>query len=287
MCAMQVLDGKVTAARIREEVAGRVAQLRDAGTEVGLGVVLVGDDPASHVYVGMKERACEATGIRSISRRLPATATQDEVLAAVRDFNNDPAVHGILVQHPLPHGLDEDEVFSTIAPHKDVDGVGAVSMGRLIADQPGFAACTAAGIVELLNAYNIDIKGKECVVVGRSLIVGKPVALLLLRQHATVTICHSRTADLAVHIGRADILIAAVGKAEFITGAMIKSGAVVVDAGYNRIEGRKGDVGDVEYSSAAEKASFITPVPGGVGPMTIAMLMKQTLQGAELSLRAG
>jgi methylenetetrahydrofolate dehydrogenase (NADP+)/methenyltetrahydrofolate cyclohydrolase len=281
MCAMQVLDGKATAARIREDVAARVAQLRAEGIEVGLGVVLVGDDPASHVYVGMKERACEATGIRSISRRLPATATQQEVLDAVRDFNNDPAVHGILVQHPLPHGLDEDEVFSAIAPHKDVDGVGAVSMGRLIADQPGFAACTAAGIIELLNAYHIDIKGKECVVVGRSLIVGKPVALLLLRQHGTVTICHSRTQDLAAHIGRADILIAAVGKAEFITGDMIQDGAVVVDAGYNRIEGRKGDVGDVEYSSAAAKASFITPVPGGVGPMTIAMLMKQTLQGAE------
>ncbi|MDF2440263.1 MAG: methylenetetrahydrofolate dehydrogenase / methenyltetrahydrofolate cyclohydrolase [Abditibacteriota bacterium] len=279
----QLLDGKVTAQRIREEVTQGTALLRERGVTVGLGVVLVGDDPASHVYVGMKERACRETGIVSISSRLPANATQEQVLSAVRELNERPDVHGILVQHPLPHGLDEDEVFATIAPHKDVDGVGAVSMGRLIADQPAFAACTAAGIIELLDAYNIEVKGRECVVVGRSLIVGKPAALLLLRKHGTVTICHSRTQDLAFHTRRADILIAAIGKAEFITGDMIKEGAVVVDAGYNRIEGRKGDVGDVQFESARERASFITPVPGGVGPMTIAMLMKQTLQAAQNS----
>jgi methylenetetrahydrofolate dehydrogenase (NADP+) / methenyltetrahydrofolate cyclohydrolase len=282
---MQLLDGKTVSQRIRAEVADGTARLREEGVEVGLGVVLVGDDPASHVYVGMKERACTATGIRSISRRLPAAATQGQVLDAVRELNESSEVHGILVQHPLPRGLDEDEVFATIAPRKDVDGVGPISMGRLIADHPAFAACTAAGIIELLDAYDIPLKGRECVVVGRSLIVGKPVALLLLRRHGTVTICHSRTEGLAAHIRRADVLIAAVGKPEFITGDMIKPGAVVVDAGYNRIEGRKGDVGDVEFGSAAERAGYITPVPGGVGPMTIALLMKQTLQAAR-QLRA-
>jgi len=280
---MQLLDGKATGQKIRDEVAAGTARLREQGVEAGLGVVLVGDDPASHVYVGMKERACAQTGIRSISRRLPADATQEQILAAVHELNADPAMHGILVQSPVPAGIDEDAVFAAIAPEKDVDGVGPISIGRLVADQPGFAACTAAGIIELLDAHDIEIKGRECVVVGRSLIVGKPVALLLLRRHGTVTICHSRTADLAAHTGRADILIAAVGKAELISGAMIKEGAVVVDAGYNRIEGRKGDVGDVDFESAKERASWITPVPGGVGPMTIAMLMKQTLEAAEQS----
>ena len=282
---MQLLDGKTTAKDVRARVAEGVAQLKAEGIEVGLGVVLVGDDPASHVYVGMKERACAEAGITSISRRLPVDATQEQVLAAVHELNADPNCHGILVQHPIPHGLDEDAVFAAIAPEKDVDGVGPVSMGRLIADQQGFAACTAAGIIELLDAYNIDLKGKHCVVVGRSLIVGKPVALLALRRHATVTICHSRTQNLAEEVRRADVLIAAVGKPEFITGDMIKDGAVVVDAGYNRIEGRKGDVGDVEFESASQKASYITPVPGGVGPMTIAVLMKQTLEGAQLQAK--
>jgi methylenetetrahydrofolate dehydrogenase (NADP+)/methenyltetrahydrofolate cyclohydrolase len=278
---MQLLDGKITGRRIRDEVAVEVARLKEQGINVGMGVVLVGDDPASHVYVGMKERACAEAGIRSVARRLPGSATQQEALDAVREMNESPDVHGILVQHPLPHGLDEDEVFAAIAPEKDVDGVGPISMARVLADQPGFAACTAAGIIELLDAYNIEIKGRNCVVIGRSLIVGKPVALLLLRRHGTVTICHSRTTDLADHIKRADIVVAAVGKAEFITGDMIKEGAVVIDAGYNRIEGRKGDVGDVDFESASAKASYITPVPGGVGPMTIAMLLKQTLQAAQ------
>lgn len=277
---MQVLDGKTTAAAVRAEVAAGVAELNRNGKQVGLGVVLVGDDPASHVYVGMKERACAAAGIKSIARRLPDSATREQVLAAVQELNENPEADGILVQAPLPNGIDYDEIAAAILPEKDVDGVGPFSMGNLLADQPGYAACTAAGIIELLKAYEIPMKGKECVVVGRSVIVGKPVALLMLREHATVTICHSRTEDLAAHTRRADILIAAVGRAELITGEMIKEGAVVVDAGYNRIEGRKGDVGDVEYSSAAAKASYITPVPGGVGPMTIAMLLKQTLQAA-------
>lgn len=278
---MQLLDGKAVAQKIREEVAQGVAQLKEKNVHPGLGVVLVGDDPASRVYVGMKERACEAAGIKSIARRLPDTATREQVLEVVHELNENPDAHGILVQAPLPNGIDYDEVAAAIKPEKDVDGVGPFSMGNLLADQPGYAACTAAGIVELLKAYDIPLQGKECVVVGRSVIVGKPVALLMLRENATVTLCHSRTADLAGHTRHADILIAAAGRAELISGDMIKEGAIVVDAGYNRIEGRKGDVGDVEFNGAAERASYITPVPGGVGPMTIAMLLKQTLQAAE------
>ena len=232
---MQLLDGKTTAKQIRATVAAGTAQLRERGIEVGLGVVLVGDDPASHVYVGMKERACAEAGIRSISCRLPADATQQAVLDAVADMNQRADVHGILVQHPLPKGLDEDEVFAAIAPHKDVDGVGPVSMGRLMADQPGMAACTPAGIIALLDAYSIEIKGRECVVIGRSLILGKPLALLLLRRHGTVTICHSRTEDLAAHTRRADILVAAVGKPELITGDMIKDGAVIIAVSYTHL----------------------------------------------------
>jgi methylenetetrahydrofolate dehydrogenase (NADP+)/methenyltetrahydrofolate cyclohydrolase len=277
----QILDGKTTALKLREEVARGVATLGEKGIKVGLGVVLVGDDPASHVYVGMKERACAQAGINSISRRLPETASQQDVLDAVEELNQDKNVQGILVQHPLPKGMDEDAVFNAIAPEKDVDGVGVVSMGKVLSAQPGYAACTAAGIINLLDGYNIEIKGKHCVVVGRSLIVGKPAAMLLLNRHGTVTICHSRTLNLPEIIGQADILVAAVGKPEFITGDMIKPGAVVVDAGYNRVEGRKGDVGDVEFESAAEVASYITPVPGGVGPMTIATLLQHTLLAAE------
>jgi methylenetetrahydrofolate dehydrogenase (NADP+)/methenyltetrahydrofolate cyclohydrolase len=280
---MQLLDGKSVAQKIREQVALGAGQLKERGIRPGLGVVLVGDDPASRVYVGMKERACEVAGIKSIARRLPDNATREEVLAAVHELNENAEAHGILVQAPLPSGIDYDEIAAAIKPEKDVDGVGPFSMGNLLADQPGYAACTAAGIVELLKAYDIPIKGRECVVVGRSVIVGKPVALLLLREHGTVTICHSRTESLSTHTHRADILIAAVGKAELIKGEMIKDGAVVVDAGYNRIEGRKGDVGDVDFESAKERASWITPVPGGVGPMTIAMLLKQTLMAAEAS----
>jgi methylenetetrahydrofolate dehydrogenase (NADP+)/methenyltetrahydrofolate cyclohydrolase len=277
----QLLDGKKVAAQLREDVARGVAALSEKGIKVGLGVVLVGDDPASHVYVGMKECACAQAGITSISRRLPDSASLQQVLDTVHELNEDKGVQGILVQHPLPKGMDEDAVFNAIAPEKDVDGVGVVSMGKVLSNQPGYAACTAAGIINLLEAYNIEIKGKHCVVVGRSLIVGKPAAMLLLNRHGTVTICHSRTTNLSEVIQQADILVAAVGKPEFITGDMLKPGAVVVDAGYNRVEGRKGDVGDVEFESAAKVASYITPVPGGVGPMTIATLLQHTLLAAE------
>jgi methylenetetrahydrofolate dehydrogenase (NADP+)/methenyltetrahydrofolate cyclohydrolase len=284
---MQLLDGKAAAARVREDVARGVAQLKEShGVTVGLGVVLVGDDPASRVYVSMKERACAQAGIASFSHRLEHDATQEQVLAAVRELNERADVHGILVQDPLPNGLDIGPVNDLIAPHKDADGVGIGSMGSLLLDKGGFVACTSRGIIELLEANDISIKGRECVVVGRSITVGKPAALLLLQRHGTVTVCHSRTENLAEHTRRADILVAAVGRAELITGDMIKPGAVVVDAGYNRVEGRQGDVGDVHFESAKEKASWITPVPGGVGPMTIAMLLKQTLLAAQNSVGA-
>ncbi len=283
---MQLLDGKSVAARIREDVRlGVEALKRERGITVGLGVILAGDDPASRVYVSMKEKACAQAGIASISRRLPADVTSEQVLEAVRELNARAEVHGILVQDPLPNGLDIGPVNDLIAPQKDADGVGIGSMGRLLLDKDGFVACTARGIIELLEAHEIPIKGRECVVVGRSITVGKPTALLLLQRHGTVTICHSRTENLAEHTRRADILVAAVGRAEMITGEMIKPGAVVIDAGYNRIEGRQGDVGDVEFDSAQHKAGWITPVPGGVGPMTIAMLLKQTLLAAQKTVK--
>ncbi|HEX8551364.1 MAG TPA: bifunctional methylenetetrahydrofolate dehydrogenase/methenyltetrahydrofolate cyclohydrolase FolD [Abditibacteriaceae bacterium] len=281
---MQILDGKAAAAAVRLRVKEGVEKLKaERGITPGLGVVLVGDDPASRVYVGMKEKACAEAGIRSVSHRLDENATQDDVENAVRALNADPDIHGILVQDPLPNGLDIVPVNAMIDPDKDVDGVGAITMGRILLDEPGFLACTAAGIMTLLDENGIDLKGKKCVVVGRSITVGKPAALLALRRHATVTICHSRTQNLEEEVRAADVLIAAIGKPEFIKGAWIKEGAVVVDAGYNRVEGRKGDVGDVEFEEAAKRASWITPVPGGVGPMTIAILIRQTLEAAQRS----
>lgn len=284
---MQLLDGKAAAAALRARVKEGTERLQsEYGITPGLGVVLVGDDPASRVYVSMKEKACAEAGIRSISHRLNDDVTQQEIEDLVRTLNADPDVHGILVQDPLPGDLDIAPVNALIQPEKDVDGVGAISMGRLLLDEPGYQACTARGILELLAHYQIDLKGKKCVVVGRSITVGKPAALLALRQHATVTVCHSRTQNLAAEVGSADILIAAIGKPEFIKGEWIKEGAVVVDAGYNRIEGRKGDVGDVDFAGASERASWITPVPGGVGPMTIAVLIQQTLESAQRAANA-
>lgn len=280
----KLLNGKEIAADIRAQVARDAARLKaEKGITPGLAVVLVGEDPASVVYVGMKERACEAAGMRSIQRHLPATTTQQEILDIIAALNHDPEVHGILVQVPMPKHIDEDTIFNAIAPAKDVDGVTNFSFGRLVSGKPGFAACTAAGIIELIDRTGIPIEGKNATIVGRSKIVGKPVALLLLNRHATVTVCHTRTRDLAAETQRADILVAAVGKPEIITGDMIGPGAVVIDAGYNRVEGRSHDVGDVHFDSAAEKASWITPVPGGVGPMTIAILMRNTVTAAALS----
>lgn len=280
--AAKTLDGAALAKEIRAELAERVEKLKaERGITPRLAVILVGEDPASVTYTRMKKKACESTGMLSDLIELPPDSTQDSVKAVIKKLNEDKSVHGILVQHPVPSHLDELDILSTVAIEKDVDGISAMSLGRLVLGTADFVSCTPLGIVTLLERYDIPIKGKEAVVVGRSIILGKPVALALLERHATVTICHSRTQDLPGVVGRADIVVAALGKAEFIRGSWIKPGAVVVDAGYNRVEGASHDVGDVEFEAAAERASYITPVPGGVGPMTIAMLLSQTVSAAE------
>lgn len=278
----QILDGAALAKQIRADIAAQVERLKsERGITPRLSVVLVGDDPASVTYTRMKKKACEAAGMISDLIELPADSTQEAVKDVIKRLNDDRTVHGILVQHPVPKHLDELDILSTVAVEKDVDGISALSLGRLVLGTADFVACTPLGIVTLLEHYGIEIKGKDAVVVGRSIILGKPAALALLERHATVTICHSRTQNLPDVVSRADILVAAVGKPEFIKGEWIKPGAVVVDAGYNKVEGRDKDVGDVEFESAASRASWITPVPGGVGPMTIAMLLQQTLKAAE------
>ncbi len=279
-----LLDGQAIARTIRAEVKERVAALlqRDRPAPK-LAAVLIGDNPASEAYVGMKSKACGWVGIQSETYRLPAETSQRDAEGLIERLNRDETVTGILVQHPLPSHLNEIEVLARIHPSKDVDGISRSSLGALVNGESGFVSCTPLGIVELLDRYGIDLKGKRAVVVGRSIILGKPVALLMLNRHATVTICHSRTINLADVIREADILVAAVGRAEMISGEMIKPGAVVVDAGYNRVPGRTGDVGDVHFESAKEVASYITPVPGGVGPMTIAMLLSNTVLAAERS----
>jgi len=275
--AARVMDGKKIAAEVREEVRQGVAALRErTGRVPGLAAVLVGDDPASATYVRSKRKACEEAGIASWLHALPASVAQADLLRLIHDLSRDPAVHGILVQLPLPKGIDERAVLETVDPAKDVDGFTFGSIGRLVENQAALPPCTPAGILELLDREGIALQGVDAVVVGRSEIVGKPVALLLLHRHATVTICHSRTADLAAHCRRADILVAAVGRPRLITGAMVKPGATVIDVGINRVDGNL--VGDVDFPSAAERAGHITPVPGGVGPMTVAMLLRNTLR---------
>ena len=276
----RTIDGKAIAAAVRDEVRERVARLAEHGTVPGLATVLVGDDPASQVYVGSKERACREVGIESFGHRLPVSATQQELLELVGALGRDPRVHGILVQLPLPEGLDAQAVIEALPPAKDVDGLHPMSQGRLMAGQPGLRPCTPLGVLRLLDAVGVRLRGARAVVVGRSLLVGKPVALLLLERHATVTMCHSRTADLAGEVGRADVLVAAAGQPGLVRGEWIRPGAVVVDVGINR--GPDGKVrGDVEFAPAAERASHITPVPGGVGPMTVAMLLANTVTAAE------
>jgi methylenetetrahydrofolate dehydrogenase (NADP+)/methenyltetrahydrofolate cyclohydrolase len=278
--AAELIDGKKVAADIKEQLKKDIEALNAKGVTPGLSVVLVGEDPASKKYVSSKEKTCEALGIKSIGHKLKESATQEALLKLIDDLNIDPNVHGILVQLPLPKHLNEKEVMNRINPDKDVDGFGPESLGRLLLDEPGFVACTPHGAMKMLDAYGIDPKGKNVVVVGRSVIVGKPLALLLLRRHATVTICHSRTENIKEVCKSADILCVAVGKAKMITGDMIKEGAVVIDVGINVTpEGKL--VGDVDFEAAKEKASYITPVPGGAGPMTIAMLMYNTVQAAK------
>ena len=282
MAEPMLLDGNATARAIRAETKERVKYLKESkGVVPHLAAVLIGADPASETYVSMKQKACGWVGMESSVHRLTATATQAEAEALVAGLNADPKVNGILVQHPLPKHLHETAILDQVSVEKDVDGISRLSLGGLMNGEKAFPSCTPAGIMELLERYNIIIEGKHAVVVGRSIILGKPAALMLLNRNATVTICHSRTPNLGDFTRQADILIAAVGKAELITGAMIKPGAVIIDAGYNRVAGRSGDVGDIEYDSAARIASHITPVPGGVGPMTIAILLRNTLEAAE------
>lgn len=277
--AALLLDGKVLSAQVEAELKVRVDALLAKGHKPGLCVILVGDDPASHLYVGNKEKACNRLGIDSFTVRLPADTTQEALEAEVRKANANPAIHGLLVQLPLPKHLDGARALSLILPEKDADGIHDVNAGRLMRGEPGAIACTPKGALYMLTSANIPISGKNAVIVGRSNIVGKPMAMLLLHQHATVTICHSRTANLAEHTRQADILVTAIGQPRFITADMVKDGAVVVDVGMNRVDGKF--VGDVDFEPVAQKASYITPVPGGVGKMTIAMLMSNTVEAAE------
>ena len=276
----QLIDGKKVSADIRESLKKDIAAVKAKGIDPCLAVVLVGENPASKKYVSSKEKTCAELGIISIAHKIPETTTQQELLNLVDDLNNDKKVHGILIQLPLPKGLDEKQVMHRIAPEKDVDGFGPQSLGKMLLDEKGFLPCTPYGAIKMLDAYGIDPSGKHAVVLGRSVIVGKPLAMLLLRKNATVTICHSKTRDLKEECLRADILCVAIGKPKFVKGDWIKQGAAVVDVGINVTEDGK-LVGDVDFEAAAERAGYITPVPGGVGPMTIAMLMHNTVQAAK------
>lgn len=275
----KILDGAAMALEVEKELKQRVEALRERGVVPGLCVILVGNDPASQTYVANKEKACARLGIHSQTLRMGAETTQAELEAAIERANEDEAIHGILVQLPLPAHLDEHRALALIRPEKDVDGFHAVNMGRLARGEDCVVACTPKGALHMLKAAGVPIAGKNAVVIGRSNIVGKPMALLLLQENATVTICHSRTEDLAEHTRRADILVAAVGKPRFVTADMVKEGAAVLDVGINRVNGKL--CGDVDFEHVKEKAGWISPVPGGVGKMTIAMLMENTVSAAE------
>ena len=275
----QIIDGKSIALAVRQGLEPRVEALKAKGVTPGLTVVVVGDDPASAIYVRNKERASQKLGMNGTVLRMPGETTQEELLTVVRKLNADDSIHGILVQLPLPKHIDEHAILREIDPDKDVDGFHAMNAGRLLNGEKGFVACTPKGVMRLLETTGVDLNGKNAVVVGRSNIVGKPMALLLLQKNCTVTIAHSRTRNLADVTRSADILVVAVGRAGMITGDMIKPGAIVMDVGINRVDGKV--VGDVDFESAKEVASYITPVPGGVGAMTIAMLMENVVEAAE------
>jgi len=279
--AATVISGKDLAKKVKDDLKNDVELLKAKGIETCLVVIIVGDDPASRVYVNNKKKACEEIGIKSIEYALGADTSEEELLALIDKLNKDKSVNGILVQLPLPKQINEEKVIMAINPEKDVDAFHPVNVGKIMTGNPDFMPCTPAGVIKLIEETGIDIAGKECVVVGRSNIVGKPQAMLLLAKNGTVTICHSRTKNLEEVCRRADILVVAVGKPEMIKGSAIKPGAVVIDVGTNRTETKK-LVGDVEFSSASEVASYITPVPGGVGPMTIAMLMENTVKAAKI-----
>ncbi|MDD3334150.1 MAG: bifunctional methylenetetrahydrofolate dehydrogenase/methenyltetrahydrofolate cyclohydrolase FolD [Eubacteriales bacterium] len=277
--AAQLLDGKIMSAELEKALKAKVEALKERGITPGLTVILVGDDPASQTYVGNKEKACIRLGIHSETLRMPESTEQSALEAAIEKANADPSVHGILVQLPLPKHLNSDHALSLILPEKDVDGFHDINIGRLTRGEDCVVACTPKGALYMLQKAGIEIAGKEAVVIGRSNIVGKPMALLLLQENATVTVCHSRTKDLAEHTRRADILVAAIGRPKFVTADMVKEGAVVIDVGINRVDGKL--CGDVDFDAVKEKAAYITPVPGGVGKMTIAMLMDNTVAAAE------
>ena len=275
-----ILDGKAVSAKVKEEVKEEVEALKKQGVSVGLAVIIVGNNPASRTYVNNKKKACEAAGIVSEEYALPEETTQEELLALVEKLNRKDSINGILCQLPLPKQLDEEAVIAAISEKKDVDAFSAVNVGHIMIGDYTFLPCTPAGIMEILRHYNIDVAGKECVVIGRSNIVGKPMAMLLLHQNGTVTICHSKTKNLKDITSRADILVAAVGIPHFVTADMVKDGAVVIDVGMDRDENGK-LCGDVDFAAVEPKASYITPVPGGVGPMTIATLLKNTVTAAK------
>ena len=275
----EIISGKVVSQAKRDEIKAKVAALKAEGKSVGLAVVIVGDNSASRVYVNNKKKACEEVGIESFEYALPESTTQQELTGLIEKLNNDSRVNGILCQLPLPAGLAEKAVINTIVPEKDVDAFHPVNVGHIMIGDYSFLPCTPAGIMEMLRYYNIEIKGKNCVVIGRSNIVGKPMAMLLLQADGTVTVCHSRTKNLAEITREADILVAAVGKPKFVTADMVKDGAVVIDVGMDRDENGK-LCGDVDFEAVEKKASFITPVPGGVGPMTVTMLLENTVTAA-------
>lgn len=274
----QIIDGKKISQEIKDELREKMAELKQKGESRCLAVIQVGDDPASSVYVNNKKKACEYIGIDSESYHLPEETTEKELLELIDGLNRKPEVNGILVQLPLPKQIDEDKILLAISPEKDVDGFHPVNVGNLSIGRPGFVSCTPAGVIQLLKRAGIEIEGKECVVLGRSNIVGKPMAMLLLRENGTVTVCHSRTKDLKEITKRADILVAAIGKPKFIDADYVKEGAVVIDVGIHRNENGK-LCGDVDFESVAPHCAAITPVPGGVGPMTIAMLMNNCVEG--------
>lgn len=273
----KILDGKAVSQRIKDELKNEVAALKEKGINPGLAVIIVGDDPASRVYVNNKKKACEEIGIYSLEYALPKETTEEELISLINELNDKKEVNGILVQLPVPKHINEENIINAIDPKKDVDAFHPVNVGKIMVGNFDFVPCTPAGVMELIKESGIDVCGKECVVVGRSNIVGKPQAMLLLHQNGTVTICHSRTKDLAEKTRNADILVAAVGIPEFIKGDMVKEGAVVIDVGINRVADKK-LVGDVEFESCEKVAGAITPVPGGVGPMTIAMLMNNCVE---------
>jgi methylenetetrahydrofolate dehydrogenase (NADP+)/methenyltetrahydrofolate cyclohydrolase len=280
---MTILDGKKLSEKIKKEVKKEVEELKKEGIVPGLAVILVGNNPASQTYVRMKKSACEKVGMYSVVHEFPESISEKELLSTIEMINNNPNIHGLLIQLPLPKHIDTTKILEAVMPEKDVDGFHPYNMGRLVEGLDSFAPCTPLGVMELFKEYNIDVKGKDVCVVGASNIVGKPMWALLVNAFATVDICHIETKDLASHTKRADIVIVGVGKVNLITADMVKNGAIVVDIGINKVDGKI--VGDVDFENVSKKASFITPVPGGVGPMTIAMLLKNTIKAAKLKVK--